>query len=80
MPLPATCIDLAMIILIEGSQIEEDRQPRISLRGRIEKSVSINSSTKQKQTHRLRKVTSDHQREKVGWREVVRRSGLPHSQ
>ena len=25
MPLPATSIDLAMIILIEGSQIEKDR-------------------------------------------------------
>jgi len=33
MPLPATCIDLAMIIVIEGSQIEKEKQPRISLRG-----------------------------------------------
>lgn len=65
MPLPATCIDLAMIIVIEGSQIEKDKQPRISLRGRIVKSVSTNSCIKQKQAHRLRKVTSGHQRGKV---------------
>ena len=48
---------------------EEEKKPRASLMGQIEKSVKMNSSIKQKQTHRLRKETSGHQRFKVGWRE-----------
>ena len=45
MALSATSMDPEMIILSEGSQIEKDKEPRISLMGRIEKSVQMNSET-----------------------------------
>ena len=45
MPLSTTSMDLEMIILREGCQIEKDKEPRIPLMGRIEKSVQMNSDS-----------------------------------
>ena len=44
MPL-STSMDLEMIILSEGCHIEKDKEPRIPLMGRIEKSVQMNSDS-----------------------------------
>ena len=45
MPLSTTSMDPEMIILSEGSQIEKDTEPWMSLMSRIEKSVQMNSET-----------------------------------
>lgn len=54
-----------MIILMERINTEENTKSSISLMGRMETSVQVNASRKQKQTHGLRKETSDYQRGKV---------------
>lgn len=69
MPLSVTSMLLEMFTLSGGGQTEEDKKPRVSLVGQIEKSVQMNSSIKQKQTHRLGRESSGYQRFKVGWRE-----------
>ena len=65
MPLSATLMDLEMIVLSEGMHTEKDSKSSISLMGRMEKSVQVNASRKQKQTQCLRKETSGYQRGKV---------------
>ena len=65
MPLSETLMELEMIILMEGIHTEKDTKSRISLMGQMEKSVQVNASRKQKQTHSLRKETSGYQRGKV---------------
>ena len=69
MPLSVISMDLEMFALSGGGQTEEDKKPRVSLMGQIEKSVQMNSSIKQKPPHRLRRESSGCQRFKVGCRE-----------
>ena len=66
MPFAATWMEPEIIILSEVSHTEEDKYHVISLIcGIFKKMVQINSFTKQKQTHRLRKQTYGYQRGKV---------------
>ena len=66
MPFAATWMEPEIIILSEVSHTEEDKYHMISLIcGIFKKMVQINSFTKQKQTHRLRKQTYGYQRGKV---------------
>ena len=66
LPFATTWMEPEIIILSEVSHTEEDKYHMISLIcGIFKKMVQINSFTKQKQTHRLRKQTYGYQRGKV---------------
>ena len=57
LPFAATWVDLEIIILSEVTQTEKDKYHMISLICGIWKIIQINIFTKQKQTHRHRKLT-----------------------
>ena len=66
MPFATTWMDLEIIILSEVSQTEKDKYYIILLLCGILKMIQMNLSTKEKQTHRLRKQIYGYQRGKVG--------------
>ena len=57
MPIPATWVDLGIIILSEGSQTEIDKMAMVSLMPATSKSTYMHSFAKQKQNHRHKKRT-----------------------
>ena len=71
MPFATTWMDLEIIILSEVSQTEKDKYYIILLLCGILKMIKMNLSTKEKQTHRLRKQIYGYQRGKVGEREKL---------
>ena len=63
MPFAVTWMDLEIIILSEGSQIERQILYDITYMRNLKKMmIQMNLFTKQKQTHRHRKQTYGHQR------------------
>lgn len=58
MPIPATWVDLDIIILSEGSQTKNDKMAMVSLSPATSESIHMHSFAKQKQNHRHKKQTA----------------------
>ena len=58
MPIPATWVDLDIIILSEGSQTRNDKMAMVSLPPATSESIHMHSFAKQKQNHRHKKQTA----------------------